>query len=390
MKVLHLFSNHKWTGPAEPCLTLCRGLLELGVELSFACGIGDDPSKNKVAAMASAWGMPPLAGMRLDKHRHPIGNWRDSRALRRILREHSFDLLHCHLDNDHAIALAPARESGLPLIRSSYEGVGFPPRRHYARLLRDTAWLLEPSGIAAEHDARHFPFPKGRMTILPGSVDLARFDRERHLPDLRARLGISSDAFVIGIVARMQKHRHYEDLFTAFRRLADTDASARLVVIGRGTRQEEVGFAPVRQLGLEDRVVFTGYLDGDDYVGALRMLDAGVFLVPGSDGTCRAVRELLAMGVPMMVADRGMLREIVTDGVTGAVFDGSAQALGELMLEWSASPKRRAAMGETARQQSRNAFDPMQQAATVLEIYKRLVAEAAVAREERKRLILHP
>ncbi|MFM1921008.1 MAG: hypothetical protein RLZZ303_2642 [Candidatus Hydrogenedentota bacterium] len=386
MKVLHLFSNHKWTGPAEPCLTLCRGLLELGVDVSFACGVGGDPTKNKVAAMARAWGMPPLEGMRLDKHRHPVRNWRDSHALRRLLREGAFDLVHSHLDNDHAIALRPAREAGLPLVRSSYEGTGFPAGRRHARLMRDTAWLLEPSGIAAEHDARLFPFPKGRMSILPGSVDLVRFDPRRPLPDLRSRLGIPGDAFVVGIVARMQTHRHYEDLFTAFRRLADADATARLVVIGRGTRQEEVGFAPVRQLGLEDRVVFTGYLDGEDYVGALRMLDAGVFLVPGSDGTCRAVRELLAMGIPMMVADRGMLREIVMDGVTGAVFDGSAQALAELMLDWSASPKRRRAMGDAACHHARTTFDPVQQSAMVLGIYERLLGEAAIAREERKRL----
>jgi len=375
MKVLHLFSNHKWTGPAEPCLTLCKNLKAQGIDVDFACSPGPDPARNKVAAMAREWGMPPREGMRLGKHRNPFFNWRDSRVLTRWLALDRYDIIHCHLDNDHEIARVPALRAGVRLVRSSYEGEGFQNRRRYTRLLRDTAWMFEPSMIAAEADTARFPFPRRRITLLPGSVDLARFDATRALPDARAKFGIPADAFTIGIVARMQTHRHYEDLFHAFHAVSQALPQARLIVIGRGTKQEEVGFAPVRALGLEDRVVFTGYLDGDDYVAALRMLDAGVFLVPGSDGTCRAVRELLAMGVPMAVADRGMLREIVRDGVSGAVFDGTSAALAKVLTAWGNYAPLRAQLSEAARNDARDRFDPTAQAKHVITIYEHLLAE---------------
>ena len=37
MRVLHLFSNAKWTGPAEPALNLCVALRRYGVDADFAC-----------------------------------------------------------------------------------------------------------------------------------------------------------------------------------------------------------------------------------------------------------------------------------------------------------------------------------------------------------------
>jgi glycosyltransferase involved in cell wall biosynthesis len=373
MRILHLFSNYKWTGPAEPALNLCVSLRALGVDITFACARDSGKSEHKVARVAAERGLPPLLDFHLDKHRHPWRNLQDRRALAALLRRERYDAIHCHLDNDHQIALGPARAAGLPLLRTSYEGLGLKRGRRHEKLLRDTAWLFEPSERAADHDAKHFPFPRGRMTVVPGAVDTERFKPGLGLPSLRADWSVPADAYVVGIVARMQPHRRYEDLFEAFRRVADAHPTARLVVIGRGTRQEQVGFSPVRELGLEDQVVFTGYLDGDDYRAALASLDVGVYLVPGSDGTCRAARELLAMGKPVLAADRGMLAEIVTDGVSGAVCDGSAEGLAEVMLRWAASREEVERLARGARDDAERRFSLRGQAESVLRVYERVL-----------------
>ncbi len=36
MKILHLFSRWKWTGPADPTWNLCKGLEKQGHEVTFA------------------------------------------------------------------------------------------------------------------------------------------------------------------------------------------------------------------------------------------------------------------------------------------------------------------------------------------------------------------
>lgn len=371
MRVLHLFSNAKWTGPAEPALNLCVALRRAGVEADFACAPDAGKSINKVVETARDRGIEPILRFGLRKHRNPLFNWLDARALRRYLREHPYDLIHCHLDNDHRIAAAAS--TGLPLVRSSYYGEGVPPGGDRGKVLRTAAFLIEPSRIALDHDARTFGFPTDRMEVVPGAVDTERFDPVREVPDGRRRLGIPYDAFVVGIVARMQTHRRYEDFWRALRQLADARPNVHVIVVGRGTRQEQVGMRPVRELGLEDRVHFPGYVDGEDYVGMLKAFDVKVYLVPGSDGTCRAVREALAMARPVVAADRGMLREIIDDGENGFLFDGDADGLARILESLASDRARTRRLGQAARDKALREFSLDVQARRVTDIYRRIL-----------------
>ena len=374
MRVLHLFSNAKWTGPAEPALNLCVALRRLGVEADFACSPDAGEAINKVVETARDRGIEPILTFRLNKHRNPFSNAIDRLRLARYLLEHPCDLIHCHLDNDHRIAARPAAKRDIPLIRSSYYGSGFPEQRAYTRLLAHAAHIIEPSNEAAARDAEAHGIQPARLTVVPGAVDTERFDPAREVPDGRRWLNIPPDAFVAGIVARMQTHRHYEDFFAAVQRLIKARHNAHVIVVGRGSKQEQVGLEPVRRLGLEDRVHFPGYLDGEDYVGMLKAFDVKVFLVPGTDGTCRAVRECMAMRKPVVAADRGMLREIVEHGRDGIVCDGSAEALFEALDQLAGNRRLVHEMGITARESALARYSLEAQAAAVNQVYTQVLA----------------
>lgn len=377
MKVLHLFSNAKFTGPAEPALNLCATLRTVGVDTDFACPDLPPGRPHTLRDTARALGIEPILSFRLNKHENPITNFLDARALARFLAGAKYDLIHCHLDNDHRIALAATHRSGIPVVRSSYEGLGLDKPRRHRPLLRRTARLFEPSERARRHDHETYCYPLESMQVVPGAIDVRRFDPARELPDGRKRLGIPATSFVIGIVARMQTHRRYEDFFRAVRLLADRGVDAHAIVVGRGTNQETVGKVPVRELGLSDRVHFSGYASGDDYVGMLNAFDTKVFLVPGSDGTCRAVREAMAMGKPVVVADRGMLPEIVSDHVDGFVCDGSPEALFDSLHALAADRDASAGMGRAARAKAVSTFSLEAQAAAVKRGYDAVLSTMA-------------
>ena len=377
MRVLHLFSNCKWTGPAEPALNLCLSLRSLGVDADFACAPDAGKSANMVVETARARGIEPILDFHLYKHPDFFHTLLDRRNLERFLRDEHYDLIHCHLLNDHNVAMQPARRLGIPLVRSSYEGAGFPVNWRHRSLLSKCDFLLEPSRLALEHDAAAFGFPRARMVIIPGAIDTTRFDPARPLSDPRAEWGIPPAAFVFGIVARMQTHRNYETLFEALAAVAQKHPEAHLVVVGRGTYQDAVGHRPVKAFGLEQRVTFTGYISGDDYTAALNTFDAGIFLVPGSDGTCRAVREIMAMDKPMIVARRGMLPEIAEDGKHGLVFDGSVAGLEQAMLRMLAAPGETQALGAAAGAHARSRYSLDAQAQDVLSVYQNLLADGS-------------
>ena len=370
MRVLHLFSNCKWTGPAEPALNLCRALRDAGVQTEFACAPDAGKSINGVVESARARDIEPILDFHLRKHRHPWYSFQDVRRLRRYLAEQSFDIVHCHLDNDHEIAARALQGSTTPLVRSSYEGTGLGRNGRRQRMLARTTALLEPSEMARLHDIAAFGIPPETTAVVPGAIDIARFNPARPLPDARLKLGIAPDAYVIGIVARMQTHRHFEDLLRAMRRVVDALPEARLVIIGRGTHQEKVAMEPARTLGIDGHIIFTGYIDGDDFVATIRAMDVGVYLVPGSDGTCRAARELLAMGKPVVVADRGMLKEIVPDGEAGLLTDGSVEGLASALLTLGRKEVRRAALAAGARRLAETRYALGPQAMQVKGIYE--------------------
>ena len=63
------------------------------------------------------------------------------------------------------------------------------------------------------------------------------------------------------------------------------------------------------------------------FAGVLRSFDVFSFLVPGSDGGCRALLEAAACGLPAVTTRRGALPEIVAEGETGLLVDERPEAL---------------------------------------------------------------
>jgi len=107
----------------------------------------------------------------------------------------------------------------------------------------------------------------------------------------------------------------------------------------------------------------------------LSVFDAGMLLVPGSDGSCRAAMQMAAMGKPLVVAQRGVLPEIVVDGETGIVVEDTAENLAEALLEMAQDAQRRRRWGEAGRRRMVEHFSLSRQADEVEEVYRRVLGD---------------
>jgi glycosyltransferase involved in cell wall biosynthesis len=377
LRVLHLFSNYKWTGPAEPAHALATGLHRRGVEVVFrSSGYTKGDARNHVAERGAARGLAPVTDLDLSKHRKPWRDWRDARRLRALLRAERFDLVHCHLANDARIARRALRGLATPLLRTVYdtEPERIPSSDWDAIREARRVFVFARGVERALADAGVAP---GRIVHLEATVDLDRF-RPGDGTARRRALGFADGDFVAGIVARVQPQRRFDLLLDAAEIVARAHPRFRLVVIGRGSKLEAVAREPARRRGLLDRVVFfPGYFEGADYVDVLRALDVKLFLVPGTDGSARAVREALACGLPVVCTRRGILPELVRDGVTGRVLDETPAAFADALVALVNEPEARRRMGEAARKDAEARFSLARQVETVAESYRALLAEAA-------------
>lgn len=374
MRVLHLFSNWRWTGPAEPAVNLACALMRSGWDVAFACGAAPHGRPNGVAQKAAERGLPLRSGLNLSKHMNPFTNYPDGWRLRRWLESEHFDFIHCHLRNDHVVAaLAARRMPGRPIVvRSCYAGEG--PHGYWeGRLAREfTDGLLVLSERARRQAVEGLRLPADRAWLFDTAVDLERFNPQRDLGDRRAEWGIAPNAFVVGIVARIQWRRRFHVLLEAIARAHAELPGLRAVIVGRGTHMDAIAVNPARKMGIANVVVFPGYQTGDDYVRALATMDVKVFLVPGTDGSCRAVREAMAMGIPVIASRRGMLPELVADGERGLVVDDTPDGLAAAILALARDRDRRRMLGANARQYAVQHFSLSRQAEVVGAVYNEL------------------
>ena len=219
------------------------------------------------------------------------------------------------------------------------------------------------------HLAAVFPDKDIQQVDIP--VDLDRFRPFDKSARLLAEFGLTADTPVGGIVARVQKHRNFSQLLEAVEQVIKVIPDFKFLIVGRGTHIDTVARQPVRRRGLDRNIIFTGYRQ-DDYRDVLNLFDYKIFLVPGSDGSCRAVREALACGKPVIAARKGILPELIHDGKTGLLIEENPADLARAMITMTSDRQFRGQCSRAARQYAETVLNPQKYINKVVAVYESL------------------
>ncbi|MBW2713258.1 MAG: glycosyltransferase family 4 protein [Deltaproteobacteria bacterium] len=376
MNLLQITHDWKWTGPAEPMLRLGLALRERGHTVYLACPEAQGEARS-LASEACQGGMTPDLILERAKGVRLFSDGEDIRCLTEFLRKHEIQVVHTWHTRDHVLVLRALRNlpaARRPVVIRSYRVGEAIPAWPWNRFLFgagcDGLLCVSPR-VAAENQKLR----GGRPTAGAfGAVDFDRFSPKAADPAVRESLGLDRAHRVVGIVARMQPHRRFDLLLNAAKILFEKDPMARLLVIGRGTHAEEVAMEPARRLGIEDRVIFAGYIQ-NNFEEVLRSMDLLTFLVPGSDGTCRAVLEAAACGIPAVTTRRGALPEIVLDGETGLCVNEDPVELAEAWSRLLEDEALRVQLGRAAARRAQEHFTPQHLADQAEALYRQALGE---------------
>lgn len=177
----------------------------------------------------------------------------------------------------------------------------------------------------------------------------------------------------IGIVGRLARWKGQNIFLEAFAR-AFPEGSELAVVVGAALFDEgdyEVELQKlVSELGIEDRVEFTGFVD--DVGIELARLDIVVHASLSPEPFGLVVVEAMAVGLAVVVANAGGPAETVDDGVNGLLYPpGDANALAEALRRLVDDAGLRRQLGEAARERARD-FTPEIVAGKVMAVYRSL------------------
>jgi len=241
---------------------------------------------------------------------------------------------------------------------------GWPVVLHEHANLTDTPWFqkvpdkfLAPytdvaiavSQSTADFVVRARLVPRERTKVVYLGVPLEEFARERtpeEVRAVRARLGIGDGEFAVGTITRLLPSKGNQHFVEAIAHAAPRLPHARFFIVGEGELQPQLE-AQARELGIADRVRFTGF--ERDVAAALSAFDLAVF--PSLwEGTPLTAFEALAMGKPIVSTDADGLTDILTAGSDAVIVprrDGAA--LGQAICDLAARPDERARLGANAR-----------------------------------------
>lgn len=287
MNVLHLASSNRWTGAAAPAFAEVEALRAAGVNAQYAY-VGGYRLEEKIGSFDFAHAV-------IGRNQDPLSFASSVRAIRRLCRRLSIDVLHAHLTHDHALArMSQMGNRHLRVVRT------FHSRR---ALRRDplTRLLISGSTICIVNDsfAGEGCAASRRTFFTPPPLDTRQFQPEGL--DMRSAYGIDSNEPVVVVIGKLATGRGFEDAMRTFARIRESVSRARLLIIGHGPHQPALESLSA-VLGIEESVIWAGYHE-DDLAEHYRTADVMLFTAAGSDEGHRAVLEAMGCGVPVVSYD---------------------------------------------------------------------------------------
>lgn len=157
--------------------------------------------------------------------------------------------------------------------------------------------------------------------LLPVSIKLDHFGPGTKNLRLLGRYGLTGKTILmtLGRLSAEEKYKGVDQILELIPDLAKEIPNVAYLVVGEGsdrTRLQEMA----RTLGIEDRVVFTGFIEESEKADHLRLADA--FVMPGwGEGFGIVYLEALACGIPVVASKVDGSREALLNGQLGILVD---------------------------------------------------------------------
>lgn len=183
------------------------------------------------------------------------------------------------------------------------------------------------------------------MVTVPTGAKTEVFHPGLPYDDLVARYGLEGKR----IIVHVGRVSYEKDIDMVIRAMSKVDA--HLLVVGKGPAKEDMERL-VKELGLEDKITFTGFVSDEElprfYNMADMVISASKFETQGL-----TILEAMATGKPVACRNGRAFAEIVKDGVNGYLFDDDEGCVDAINRCLNAPEDVRRASFQTAMENSR-------------------------------------
>ncbi len=369
-------------GGGQRSLLLLLNLLDKNRFTPFVGCLGDSPfaaEGKKTGANVVPLSLP-AAHNKTDKvRRFTLGDLlEDFRQLgvilqlHRMVKRYGIDLIHANSLSVALLGGIVARINRIPILMHKRYATS------YGILDRICERLLHRVILVSEATRWNFA-PPAKQTLIYNGVDLDAFQAStEEVQDLRAEFlpDASNAAILTGVVTRITPEKGIHFLIKAMGKLKGR-TDVKLLIVGGSYFQQDVDYMnelkqEVRDLGVEDSVIFTGFLPDTRIVTSL--LD--IVLVPSiiPEACPRTIIEAMAVGKPVISTPLGGSKELVTRETGVLVPPEDASAIADAIATLATDPERLKAMGKASRNRAEQLFSSKKNTALTEAVYAELLA----------------
>jgi 1,2-diacylglycerol 3-alpha-glucosyltransferase len=291
-------------------------------------------------------------------------NWQMSLPMLRRYRDilSSLDIIHTH--HMFVLGLSSAlfgRKRKIPIVFTNhtnyreFEAI-MPAGSIFAMVLRSwfnlvsrlSTCVISP-GERMKQQLRDYGIKKD-IVIIPNAVEMEKFEPPHadEIERLKARYGIEERDRVLIYLGRLSKEKNLVFLIRSLESLLVGEDNLKLLFVGDGKTKAELE-REARALGLDDRIIFTGYVPYDQVHNYYFLGD--IFVTASlSEVFPLTIIEALSSALPVVAIDAVGTGDIVSHGYNGFLVEEDENAFRNGVKEMIDDSALRKGMGKNAQE----------------------------------------
>ncbi|KKG02310.1 hypothetical protein DU40_14640 [Methanosarcina mazei] len=209
-------------------------------------------------------------------------------------------------------------------------------------ILANSNFVVSVSSHRADELLSHTPNEfankaKDKIHIVPMGVDFSRFSGAKDKESIKLKHGLKSK-FTVLFVGRLVEVKGCEYLIQSFRTVVDSFKDVQLIIVGHGPLEERLKIK-VKDLGLEEHVIFTGFVE-NIYIHEYYIM-ADIVVIPSivdssgfQEGFPVVLIESFAAGKAVISTKTKGIMEAIQDRYNGILVDQKdADKISDALLE---------------------------------------------------------
>ena len=291
-----------------------------------------------------------------------------------------FDVIHIHELRRLVLPFIHhyIRKYNVPYVVQAHGSLPYGKNRRL-KALYDNLWgrrlLQEAAAVIALTDTEAAQYEdmgvsRDRIKIVPNGVDLAEFEDLPSRGEFRKKYGLNGKDKIVLYLGRIHETKGIDILAKAFRALVQEMNDARLIIVGPDHGYLDALKKLLDELGIADRVLFTGPLYHREKLAAY--IDSEVFVTPSFLGFPVTFVEACACGTPIITTAIGARIDWI-DNQTGYVVDYNENQIKDAIAKILADRDLARRFGENGKRLVRERFNWQKITGEIERIYRGIV-----------------